>query len=705
MEADFGGYATKANLKCTDGKTITPAAFQHMDKMQVPLVWNHKHSDNKNVLGHAILEARPDGIWAHGYFNETEGGKNGKIQVQHGDIKAMSIYANNVAMQGKSVVHGNIREVSLVLAGANPGATIENVQVRHGADEDDIETISDEIVIHLGFNIEEESFAHATKPAAKAVPPVATKTETSTAKKPVPSASSDSSGDGDGADAEDSADTADDASAQAVYDTFTPKQKKLVDVMVGLAAQGSGDDTQHADGDDKDDENTTEGDLAHQEGTGPVTNVFEQANKNKTTDGGVIRHNIDEDGLKAIFKDAKKSGSLMDTLADYVVEHGIESVDALFPNPQLLNSTPDFNSRNMAWVQNVLDSTRKSPFSRIKTIVADITLDEARAKGYVKGNFKKEEWIQLTSRTTTPTTVYKKQKLDRDDVLDIVDFDVVVWLKGEMRIMLSEEVAVAILLGDGRDPEDEDHVLDPSGANSGPGVRSILNDDELYVTRVNVNVSDTGSNWDEVADQVLDASQYYKGTGNPVFYATQRTINKLLLSKDANLHRNYDNKQALAAAMGVSDVVAVEPMLRFPNLLGIVVNLTDYNIGTDRGGEVNLFDFFDIDYNQLKYLMETRMSGALVKVKSAMVLSSVTGTVLVPTPATFVPATGVITIPTQAGVVYKNGDGTTLTAGAQTALAAGTSELVRAVASAGYFFSVTGTAGQDEWTFQRPAAS
>lgn len=687
--ADFSGYATKANVRCSDGKTISPKAFAHMDKQQLPLVWQHGHNNPENVLGHAVFEARTDGVYAYGFFNGTKQGQDALEYVQHKDIKAMSIFANSLKMQGQTVVHGEIREVSLVLAGANPGALIDWVQIKHSDDPDDIETLTDEAFIHTGLEIE---IMHAAV----------------------------------------------DATIQDVYDTFDDDQKSVVAFIVSeaIAAQDTtvaqsavhdkaeekkkpeppkpGEiqhETEPAEGVKPDEKKPVEGVkpdetvVVHQEGTGVVTNVFEQAKKNEQTGTEVIRHAVTEGDLKSIYQSAKRLGSLNMALDEFALAHGVENVEALFPDPKLLNATPDFNSRNMAWVQNVLDSTRKSPFSSIKTVVADITQDEARAKGYITGNYKKEEWITLTKRTTTPTTIYKKQKLDRDDVLDIVDFDVVAWLKGEMRIMLSEEIAVAILLGDGREVDNADHVSDPMGASSGPGVRSIMNDDELYVTRVNVDVDAVNANWSDAVDQVLSASEFYKGTGSPTFYGTQRNINKMLLSKDANLHRNYDNLEALAAAMGVSKVVAVEPMLRFPNILGIVVNLTDYNVGTDRGGEVNMFDFFDIDYNQMKYLMETRISGAMVKIKGAMILTKATGTLVEPTTPTFVTSTGVVTIPTKTGVVYKNADtNATLSAGAQTALSAGSTLKVKAVPASTYYFSVTGTAGSDEWTFKRPSA-
>lgn len=699
MEADFGGYATKANVKCSDGKTISSTAFAHQDKTQVPLVYNHGHNNPENVLGHAILEHRQDGVYAYGFFNNTKQGQDAREYVQHKDIKAMSIYANRLVMKGQTVMHGEIKEVSLVLAGANPGAVIDQVQIQHSDGE--LEDRDGEVVIMNGFNIDEDSLAHAVEGTAVAKP----------AAKTVPTASSDSSGDGDGADTEDKND---DESIMDVYDTLTDKQKNVVDYMIGVAASQSSDSAaQHSDEDEEDDEDDAdtnpEGDstLNHQEGTGTVTNVFEQAKKDPAGGAVIKHHELGEKDLRDLYQAAKRSGSVKVALEEYVIAHGLESVDTLFPNAQLLNNTPDFLSRNMAWVQDVLDSTRKSPFSRIRSIVADITQDEARAKGYVTGNMKKEEYFTLVQRTTSPTTVYKKQVMNRDDVLDIIDFDVIAWLKGEMRLMLSEEVATAILLGDGREVDNTDHIADPLGASSGAGVRSIMNDHELYVTRVQINIDDANSTANEIVDGILAASEFYKGTGSPTFYSTQRMINQLLLSRDADLHRNYDNLEMLAAAMGVSKIVAVEPMLRFPNVIGIVVNLTDYNVGTDRGGEVNMFDFFDIDYNKLKYLMETRVSGAMVKPKAAMVITRATaGNVLV-TPQTpgWSEDTGVVNIPNQTGVVYKSGSttGSTLTAGAQTALATGASLLVFAVPASGYFFAVSGTPLVDEWNFKRPA--
>src|SRR5882757_4970393 len=680
--ADFSGYATKANVKCSDGKTISPLAFAHMDQMQLPLVYQHGHNNIENVLGHAVLEARKDGVYAYGFFNGTKQGKDAREYVQHKDIKAMSIYANKLVMKGQTVVHGEIREVSLVLAGANPEAVIDYVQLKHSDDPNDIEILTDEAVIHTGLEIE---ILLDKKPEEPVVQHAAAG-----------------------------------ATVQDVLDTFNDDQKEVLAIVVSeaLAAKDAAIaqtavepkpvEKKPEEGVNPDDKKPEEGAVVHKEGTVSVTNVFEQADKNKIQHGdGVERHLVSHSDLKTIFEDAKKNGSLRTAVEGYALSHGIENIEALFPDPKTLNNTPDFNSRNMAWVQGVIDGTRKSPFARIKSITADITQDEARAKGYITGTYKKEEWYALTSRSTTPTTIYKKQKLDRNNIVDITDFDVVSWLKLEMRIMLMEEIAVAILVGDGRDVDDPDHINDPMAASSGEGIRSIINENELYATQVNVNVDDALSSYSEVVDQVMTASEFYKGTGRPTFYSTQRTINKMLLTRDANLRRMYANIAELAAAMNVDSIVAVDPMDRFPNLLGIVINLTDYNVGTDKGGEVNMFDDFDIDYNQYKYLIETRMSGAMVKIKAALIINkTASGNVLVsPTAPTFVSSTGVTTIPTQTGVVYKNADtNATLSAGAQTALSAGATLKVKALPASGYFFAVTGQAGVDEWTFKRPAA-
>lgn len=674
MKADFSGYATKAGLKCTDGRTITPKAFEHMDGMKVPLVWQHIHGKVENVLGHAILEARPDGVYAHGYFNETSGGKTAKLMVQHEDITAMSIYANALMEKSKQVLHGMIREVSLVLSGANPGALIDQVRLAHG-DGVDPEILEDEAIIYTGLTIE-----HAD---------------------PEPEPEEEPEEDDDDLEHAD-----ENATIKDIYDGMTEEEKQVVHYMIGTALESVASAEHSSITTDSDTENDAEEPLAHQEGT-PM-NVFETNSKTKpaAAAGGELRHSMTPDDVKGIIQSAIRGGSLRDAVSDYALQHGITNIDLLFPDAQTLNDRPEFNKRRTEWVGTVLGETRHSPFSRVKSIVADLTFDEARAKGYVKGTLKKEEWFGVSKRVTSPTTVYKKQALDRDDVVDITDFDVIAWLKQEMRMMLEEEVARAILISDGRDISNEDKIKDPIGAADGIGIRSILNDHELYVTTLNVNIDDANSTYDEVIDAVMDGMEYYKGTGTPDFFTTIRELNKFLKAKDTQGRRLYPTKADVASALGVNRIVLVEPMNDLTDVVGIIVNLADYNVGTDKGGEVSMFDDFDIDYNKQKYLIETRLSGALVKVKSALVIrkTASTNVLVVPQSPTFVSSTGVVTIPSQTGVVYKNGvTNATLTAGAQSALAAGATLSVVATPASGYYLS-TNDDNVDAWSFKRPSA-
>lgn len=660
MEPDFSGWATKAGLKCSDGRTIMPDAFKHMDKMTVPLVYQHGHNNIDNVLGHVVLENLPQGVRAHGFFNETPAGQKAKLMVQHKDLDKLSIFANQIVekvMAGtKAVLHGMIREVSLVLSGANPGAVIDYVRIQHSDDVNDYTESETEAIIHTGELLELEHAAAS-------------------------------------------------ATIQDVFDTLDDDQKKLVHYMIAAALEAAGKAPQMAqsavedegESDDKKDDKKDEGDLTHQEGKTDMTarNVFEQNNKS-----GDERHVLTHDAIKGILADATKPGNTLKSAVEaYAIQHGITNIGVMFPDAKALADRPEFNKRRTEWVAGVLNGTRKSPFSRVKTLVADITVEEARARGYVKGNFKKEEFFAVTKRTTSPTTIYKKQKLDRDDILDITDFDVVAWLKFEMRLMLDEEVAISILIGDGRDPADDDKVKDPVGATDGIGIRSILNDHELYVTTVNVNVDDAASSYMEVIESVLRARRFYKGTGTPTFYTTAATLVEMLLARDTTGNRFWRNKAELAADLMVADIVEVEAMERQTDLLGIIVNLEDYNVGADRGGEVNLFDDFDIDYNQYKYLMETRVSGALVKIKSALVIKKTAGTnvLVAPTVPTFNKTTGVVTIPTKTGVVYKNDvTNATLSAGAQTPIDIGVVLKVRAEPTSGYYFA---TNAEDQWTF------
>lgn len=698
---DFGGYATKAGLKCSDGRTITPEAFKHMNGVKVPLVWQHGHNDPDNVLGHVMLEARKDGVYAHGFFNNTKSGQNAKALVEHEDINALSIYANQLVEKAKSVLHGMIREVSLVLSGANPGALIDYVNVAHA--DGGTEVLDDEAIIYTGLTIEHGDKTYGSRTSSKTeelVDGVVVSTRTSSSEsvntiKEKPSL--------DMAYSDLAHKKADDgATAQDVYDSLSDDQKNLVHYMIGAALQAAQDKKAQHSATQKTEDTTGEGDLKHKEGPDDMTSTHNVFEKNGTAGGE--KHVLSHDDMKGIVADAIKVGSLKEAVESYALAHGIENIEVLFPDAKSLTDRPEFNKRRTEWVAGVINGTRHSPFARVKSLTADLTFEEARAKGYIKGSLKKEEFFSVSKRVTTPTTIYKKQKLDRDDIIDITDFDVVAWLKMEMRMMLEEELARAILIGDGRAVDDEDKIKDPAGATEGAGIRAIANEHELYATTVNVNILDASSDYNEIVEAVLRARRFYKGTGTPTFYTTELILTEMLLTKDGFNRRRWNTVQELATALRVSDVVAVEVMEDEPDLVGIVVNLADYNVGADRGGEVNLFDDFDIDYNQYKYLIETRVSGALVKIKSALIVRQVAGTdvLVAPNAPTFVEATGVVTIPTQTGVVYKNFDtGATLTGGAQAALAPGASLHVLAVPAAGYYFA---TNAEDEWTFTRPAA-
>jgi len=680
MEPDFGGWATKANLKCSDGRTILPDAFKHMDKQQVPLVWQHGHSNPENVLGYAVLEHRDEGVYAKAYFNETPAGKNSKLQVQHGDIKHLSIYANQLIEKavngGKNVIHGMIREVSLVLAGANPGAVIDFVRIQHSDDPDDVTTLTDEAVIKTG---EEIVLQHADAPKQDAPP----------------------------------ADDGEGVSLQQAYDDLDEDTQGLVAALVEAAleagAQHSDDgapkDGEPKEGDPKDgepaDDQNPEGDLNHQEGTGAMTrNVFDQS---ATGAGADDRKVLSHAEIKEMVQDAVKRGSLKEAINEVALKHGVENIELLFPDAKAISATPEWNKRRTEWVASVLNGVDRRPFSRFKSLVADITQDEARARGYIKGTYKKQEWFSITQRKTGPTTIYKKQQLDRDDIIDITDFDVVAWLWGEIRLMLEEEIACAILFGDGRDVGDPDKIQDPMASASGDGIRSIANEHELYMSTVWVNLDDAGSSYHELIETLLRTRRFYKGTGRPTLFTTEQILTEMLLLKDedGSNRRLYRDEAELAAALRVSSIVAVEAMEREPELVAILVNLQDYIVGTDKGGEITRFDDFDIDYNQYKYLMETRLSGGLARIKSAQVVrrTAASSQLVAPTAPTFVQATGVVTIPTKTGVVYQDETGATLAAGAQPALAEGETTIVSAEPTSGYHFA---TNADTTWTFKRP---
>lgn len=557
MKYDFSGWATRANLKCSDGRTIMRDAFKQNDGQKVPLVWNHQHDDPNEVLGHALLENREDGVYAYCSLNDTESGKTAKRLIQHGDISALSIYANQLKQNMSNVVHGNIREVSLVLAGANPGASIQSV-IQHGA------TIEDEAMIYTG---EELSIMHSDDPK----PPV---------EKPEKNTDENDETIGD------------------IFNTLNEKQKEVVYALIGEALENN-----NSEGGD----NT----MRH--------NVFDQSEEQNSEN--VLSHSE----MQTIIEDGKRFGSLKESFLQHADEYGIENIEYLFPEAKSLNTPPDFIKREMGWVQTVMSGVHHTPFSRIKSMFADITADEARARGYMKGKLKKEEVFSLLKRTTTPTTIYKKQKLDRDDVIDITDFDVISWLKSEMRMMLDEEIARAILIGDGRLASSDDKINEQN-------IRPIWKDEELYTIKgiVKGDDSDKAALATEFIDQSVRSMTDYRGSGSPTAYMTAEMLTECLLLKDTNGKRIYSNENEVATAMRVSKIVTVPVMNNQTRkegsdtytLQAIIVNLNDYNVGADKGGAINMFDDFDIDYNQQKYLIETRCSGALTKPFSAIVLET-----------------------------------------------------------------------------------
>lgn len=574
MKYDFSGWATRNNIKCSDGRTILKDAFKQHDGQTVPLVWNHQHNESANVLGHAVLENRDEGVYAYCTFNDTEAGKNAKLLVEHGDVTALSIYANQLKQKGSNVMHGTIREVSLVLAGANPGAFIDSV-IRHG------EFCEDEAVIYTG---EELTLQHADDPSDKAD-------------------EKDKKGD-------DEVDN-NEKTIKDVVDSMSEEQKNVLYALVGQALEGK----EMAQSAIEENENNIEEDGGEQE---MKHNVFEGK---ETENKDVLSH----DAMETILKDAKRYGSLKESFLAHAESYGIKDIEWLFPDAKNVNMPPDFIKRDDSYVQKVMRGVHHVPFSRIKSMHANITADEARAKGYIKGNRKKEEVFTLLKRTTTPTTIYKKQKLDRDDVVDITDFDVVAWLKMEMRMMLDEEIARAILVGDGRLSDSDDKINEQC-------IRPISTDDDLYCVKAPVTVAAAATE-DDIAKAfiktVIKSRKEYKGSGSPTLFTTEDVITNCLLLEDKNGRVIYDTVDKLATALRVKEIVAVEVMegaktkvetVEKP-LMAIMVNLVDYYVGADKGGAVNMFDDFDIDYNQQKYLMETRCSGALVKPYSAVAVA------------------------------------------------------------------------------------
>ena len=598
VKYDFHGWATRNDLKCSDGRVIRRDAFKGCDGKIVPLVWNHRHDDPSNVLGHALLKNQEDGVYAYCTFNESEAGKAAKLLVEHGDISALSIFANQLKQEGSNVLHGDIKEVSLVLAGANPGASICNV-VRHGEmveDEADIYTGEDFILEHNSMNdFTEEQLAALKGPKGPKgdIGPQGPK--------------------GDSLKEEDKM-ASNEETVRDVFETLTEKQKTVVYALIGQALEDANDNDEEDGGEN----------MKH--------NVFDNVDPETTM--------IHADDMQAILADARRTGSMREAVENFAqdrgcdsnslfhADYGIENVGYLFSDDHSVTNEPIFVSRNMDWVSKLMNNIRHTPFSRIKSLFANITEDDARAKGYIKGNLKKEEVFTLLKRSTSPTTVYKKQKMDRDDVVDIVDLDVVAWIKKEMRIMLDEELARAILVGDGRVSSSDDKI-DPIH------IRPIWTDDDFYTIKQTVSVA-SSDNDSTIAKnfikQCIKARKNYKGSGNPTLYTTEDMLTDMLLLEDTTGRVIYESAAKLATTLRVKEIVTVPVMenltrtddnSKVHTLLGIIVNPNDYTIGADKGGAVNMFDDFDIDYNQQKYLIETRCSGALTLPYSAIAVEKV----------------------------------------------------------------------------------
>ena len=594
---DFSGWATRNNLKCSDGRVIMKDAFKDNNGQKVPLVWNHQHNDPMNVLGHALLENREEGVYSYCTFNDTESGRNAKLLVEHGDISSLSIFANQLKQQGSNVIHGAIREVSLVLAGANPGAFIDSI-MRHG------ESSDEEAIIYTGETI---SLYHAEEAGG------------SNSSQKDESASKDSSNEDKKEEkSEDKEETVAD-----VFNTLTEKQKTVVYAMIGQALEDADKDNPEADKDKNDKKDDSEGgnkEMKH--------NVFDQNDKNQE------KNTLSHDAMATIIGDAKRYGSMKESFLQHAATYGIDQIEYLFPDEKNVTNTPIFIQRDTSWVRDLMGSVHHTPFSRIKSMFADITEDEARAKGYMKGKLKKEEVFSLLKRTTTPTTVYKKQKMDRDDVIDITDFDVVAWLKTEMRGMLDEEIARAALVGDGRLASSDDKINEQN-------IRPIWTDSDLFTIKAAFTVAAQATDDDKAKAFIracIKARKDYKGSGSPLLFTTEDVVTDCLLLTDANGRDLYESVDKLATKLRVRKIVTVPVMEGLTRtgsgddssstyaLWGIIVNPVDYNIGADKGGAINMFDDFDIDYNQQKYLIETRCSGALIKPYSAIAVELKTTT-------------------------------------------------------------------------------
>ena len=582
---DFCGWATRTNVKCSDGRTIMTGAFNDMDGKKVPLVWNHDHENLRSVIGHSLLEVRPEGVYCYNKLNDSSDGNEARIRVNNGDLDSLSIYANQIKQKGGNVIHGNIREVSLVLAGANPGAYIDTV-ITHSDDCDEEAIIYNSEIIHSVS--EDDVDADSSEEIAHA--------------------------DGDDKGDTKSDDSSDDKTVGDVIDSMTDEQQEVLFALIG----------QVLDNDSDDNDNSEEGDNVKH-------NIFDV---DSTAEDTELVHSA----LNDIIAEAKTGYSMKRVYNDYLESHteeapairhaatyGVDPVDMLFPEAKTLNTTPEFVQRDMGWVSTLMGSVHHTPFSRIKSVFADITADEARARGYMKGKLKHDEVITLLKRTTTPQTIYKRQRMDRDDIIDITDFDVVAWLKAEMRMMLDEEIARAVLVGDGRSSASDDKISEEH-------IRPIWKDEDFYTIKATfTTASDAAKDAEAFIDTAIRSRKDYKGSGNPILFTTEDELTEMLLLKDQIGHYMYNSVTDLATRLRVRQIVTVEVMENLTRqvtskthtLRGIIVNPIDYNIGADRGGAVSMFDDFDIDYNQQKYLIETRCSGALIKPFSAIAIESV----------------------------------------------------------------------------------
>ena len=600
-QSDFSGYATRAGVECADGRIIEPEAFVHNDGDTVPLVWQHGHNSPSNILGHAVLELKDDGVYAYGYFNDSEKARDAKESVRHGDIRRMSIYANNLRETGKLVHAGVIREVSLVIAGANPGATIDNVTIQHS--DDFIEVVEDRAIIHSGENI---------TPSDEGDNMADTQTENEAGEKTL----------------------------QDILDDMTQEQRDAVDYLVGAALESThGGDS---DDDDEDDSSAAHSALSHEakDSTSMSHNLFE--NSGNSTQEKTLGDFISPDQVQSIFHDAMATGSLKGSLEQFALEHGVTNIEGLFPQHKLDGGVQIYDRQN-EWVTKVLNGVRKIPMTRIRTVVADMTPEEARAKGYVKTNEKVEQVFGWLKRETDATTVYKKQSIDRDDLLDLTDFDIVAFFWAEMRGKLEEAIAEAILIGDGRSAMDRDKINEDR-------IRPIASDIDFYAPKV---VLPSNAAPRDIVTSIIRSRKEYRGSGNPTLYTTTDFITDLLLIEDRNQRRVYETMDSLKSALRVSDIVEVEYFNQDPSTVAILVNLSDYTVGTNKGGEITRFDDFDIDFNQHKYLIETRISGSLTKPKSAIVIKREEGDIANPKSPSFNSETNEVQIQNTPGVLYS----------------------------------------------------